>query len=128
MYLIHSMYTSNVKILITLLMLMAFIGQTLAVGVASCEMHQSDGISSHSVDNMHANHMDHVMPELPAQDSSSGCCDDEINCDMSGCVLVVLSYDDDSSINTPVSENINSEPSLIASSPSKSLYRPPILS
>ena len=143
MYLIsrikNYMMTFNIKKLITALILLTFIGQALSIGFLSCEMHQSSQEASSS-DPQAMNHAHHLMSDsmsdsmsatnnpISQSDMQHDCCDDELSCDMSGCMLPVLSYDETNSINIPISLKISSNSNLTINSSSKSLFRPPILS
>ena len=129
------MMTFSIKKLITALILLTFFGQVLSIGFSSCEMHQSSQDTSSS-NSQAMNHAHHLMSDSKSasntQLSPAGmqhdCCDDELGCDMSGCMLPMLNYDETNSVNFPISLKIFSNSNLTTSSSSKSLFRPPILS
>jgi hypothetical protein len=107
---------------VAILLLVVF-GQMTASAAIACEMMTMEQFQTtdHSAHDM-SNHQDH------SNSSTDNCCEQSGNCSMSGCLVLAMSTELDSSAITISTESIDTALSQVPRLTSNSLYRPPILS
>ena len=118
------------KILVILLMLVAFIGQAMASTTMSC-VHESKDVDMSMM--QHANMsetitMNHADMMLANSDQSSkmDCCQEQCKCPMSGCISLSLLIDTRFNYGVIAEQKISQLSSLHQPQVNSSLYRPPI--
>ncbi len=108
------------KVLVTMLTLLIFVGQSLVAAAIPCQMDQMDmsvaKIASVEVDHSKMNHDQTTMTE----------CSLDCNCPMATCLSVIITNSLANNSENTHSEKI-AQPIVLASNQSStSLYRPPI--
>lgn len=122
------------KILIVLLMCVAFVGQAMSSAVMpyhmmSMNMHEASQempMMDHSNHNMNMGAIDSNTPD---ESTSDGCCASACQCFTSGCSTFIAIIKE--TINAPAfdfSQKVQSNSHLAINKQPKSLFRPPILS
>ncbi len=122
------------KIVVILLMLVAFIGQAMASVAVPCAhesmMNTSMSMMTHeSMTNMnHAEMMSGSIEQSDNQATKMDCCQEQCKCPMNGCVSLSLFVNANPSFNygAITQQKISQLPSLHQPQVNASLYRPPI--
>ena len=111
----------NSKLLITTLMLLAFIGQTVAVAAVPCFMNQTTLQMSPSDSSTMTDHSMHQVEKDADAECHSDC-----SCPMATCLSVLISSDTVVNSTVNVKQSFDVPTSLDIVSSTNSLYRPPI--
>jgi len=119
-------FTQN-KILVILLMLVAFIGQAMASTTMSC-VHESMDMSAMQNDTMSEMTMNHadMMLTNDGESNKMDCCQEQCQCPMSGCVSLSFLIDTHFNSLAITEQKISQLPLIHQSQINSSLYRPPI--